>query len=219
MRLGLMLATRGESTLRSRSGRGFFLVLEGLDGSGKTTIAKMLVKDLTNKGLKAYYSFEPWISLYVKVLKEEYSSIRDAYLDALTYACDRYIHLKLEVLKLLDEGYVVVSDRYYYSSIAYQASQNAPFEWVLTVNSIFPEPDLAILLDVDPAIGLLRKRNIVSRFPEYEDMEFLVKVRENYRRLVELGKLVLVDANAPIEDVYRRVYELFVKTYDSMMNK
>lgn len=198
-----------------RNSKGFFLVLEGIDGSGKTTIAKMLVNDLTNRGFKAYYSFEPWTSTYVKVLKEEYGSLRDAYLDALTYACDRLIHLKLEVLKLLDEGYIVISDRYYYSSVAYQSSQNAPFEWVLAINSVFPEPDLAILLDVDPETGLSRKKEARSRFPEYENIGFLARVRENYMKLVELGKLILINANAPVEDVYKRVYELFMEKYCS----
>lgn len=193
-------------TLRGSS--GFFIVLEGIDGSGKTTVAQMLKQDLTKLGFKVHYTYEPWDSHYVRVLKEHYVGIRDAYLDALTYACDRLVHLKLDVLTYLNEGYIVISDRYLYSSVAYQSSQNAPFDWVLTLNSIFPKPDLAILLDVDPEIGLTRRASMKSRFPEYEEASILRKVRENYLKLVELGLLTRIDANRPLDQVYRDVYGL-----------
>lgn len=191
-----------------RKPNGSFVVLEGIDGSGKTTIAHMLKEDLVKSGFKVHYTYEPWDSHYVKVLKEHYSDIRDAYLDALTYACDRLVHLKMDVVDYLNRGYVVISDRYFYSSVAYQSSQRAPFEWVLTVNSIFPKPDLAILLDVDPEVGLMRRSAMRSRFPEYEEIGILRKVRENYLKLVELGLLVRIDANKPLDQVYSDVYGL-----------
>ncbi|MEM1760628.1 MAG: dTMP kinase, partial [Desulfurococcaceae archaeon] len=84
---------------------------------------------------------------------------------------------------------------------------------------VFPEPDLAILLDVEPEIGLRRKTGFKSRFPEYENIDFLVKVRENYMKLVRMGKLVLINANASIENVYREVFELFMKKYKAMVGE
>lgn len=188
--------------MESRLGR--FIVLEGLDGAGKTSIANMLVEFLKEKGYEPLYTYEPYDTLYVKALKS-YNNFRDAYLDALTYAVDRLVHVKQVIFPGLKEGKIVISDRYYYSSVAYQSAQGAPREWVLEINKFTPEPDLAIYLDVTPITGLKRRAGLSSRFPEYEKLEFLEKVRETYLWMVEKGLLVKIDAERDLKEVYREV--------------
>lgn len=190
----------------SRQYSGFFIVLEGLDGAGKTSIAYRLIDEFRSMGYEAIYTYEPYDSEYVKALKSKYGSFRDAYLDALTYAADRLIHYRGVIKPVLEKGGIVVCDRYYYSSVAYQSAQGAEPEWVLTINKYAPDPDVAIYLDVEPEIGLRRRRGLGTRFPEYEKLDFLIKVREYYLWMVERGLLRFVDANRVFEDVYRDVY-------------
>jgi len=90
-------------------------------------------------------------------MRTKYREYRDAYIDALTFALDRLLHIKLKIKPLLNQGYIVVSDRYFYSSVAYQSASGAPIEWVLEVNKWALKPDVAIYLDVDPVTGLNRK--------------------------------------------------------------
>jgi dTMP kinase len=188
-----------------------FVVLEGIDGSGKTTIAKMLVERLRVMGYNAEYTFEPTDSEIVELIRGVYRAYRDAYIDALAFALDRLIHLKRRVIPLLEEGYIVVSDRYMYSSIAYQTASGAPLEWVMEVNKWALKPDLAIYLDVDPLTGLKRRQSMESRFPEFEKLEFIERVRRVYLELVSRGLLVKVDASRPVEEVYKDVERLVVE--------
>ncbi len=189
----------------SSADRGFFIVLEGIDGAGKTTIARRLVEYFKEKGFTAIYTYEPYDTLYVRALKQEYAAFRDAYLDGLTYAADRLVHYRSVIRPVLDKGGVVVCDRYYYSSVAYQAAQGAPPEWVLEINRYAPNPDLAIYLDVDPETGLSRRRGLGTRFPEYEEVGFLERVRSVYLWMVEKGLLSMVDARRSLEEVYRDI--------------
>ena len=184
---------------------GLFVVLEGIDGSGKTTISKMLVDRLNRLGFKAEYTFEPTDSEIVEVIRGKYSEYRDAYIDALTFALDRLLHLKRKVIPLLRAGFIVVSDRYMYSSVAYQAASGAPIEWVLLVNKYALKPDVTIYLDVDPETGRRRRQFKTTRFPEFEVIDFARRVREVYLELVKRGLMISINATRPIEEVYRDV--------------
>jgi len=188
-----------------KQNNGLFVVLEGIDGSGKTTIAKTLVEKLRSYGYKAEYTFEPTDSDIVELMRTKYREYRDAYIDALTFALDRLLHIKLKIKPLLNQGYIVVSDRYFYSSVAYQSASGAPIEWVLEVNKWALKPDVAIYLDVDPVTGLNRKTSQETRFPEFEKLEFTYRVREVYLELVRRGLLVMIDAKRSFEEVYRDV--------------
>ena len=194
-----------KNTSNLRKNRGLFIVLEGLDGAGKTSVARRLVDDLSRLGFEAVYTYEPYDTLYVKALKN-YGEYRDAALDALTYAADRLVHYRMVIGPMLSRGGFVVSDRYYYSSVAYQAAGGVDPEWVLDINRYAPNPDIAIYLDIDPETGLKRRSGLSTRFPEYEKLEYLERVRWFYKWLVERGFLLLVDASRSFEDVYRDVW-------------
>lgn len=194
-----------------RTSKGLFIVFEGIDGAGKTTIAKALIQELEKHGYKTLYTYEPTDSDIVRIIKTKYGNLRDPYIDALTFALDRLLHIKMKVKPALEEGFIVISDRYFYSSVAYQSASGAPVEWVLEVNKWAIKPDIAIYLDVDPACALRRKAGISSRFPEFEELGFLIKVREVYLKLVELGLLVRVDAARPVEVVFEDVKRIVLE--------
>jgi len=193
------------STTSAASSKGFFIVLEGIDGSGKTTMAKKLIEKLNSMGYKTMYTFEPTDSEIVEVIKAKYNEYRDPYIDALTFALDRLIHVKTRIKPLLDKGFIVISDRYFYSSVAYQTASGAPMDWVIELNKWALKPDLAIYLDVEPEIALKRKVAVSSRFPEFERIELMEKVRSIYLDMVKRGLLVMVDASRNIDEVYRDV--------------
>ncbi len=182
--------------------RAYFIVIEGLDGAGKTTISKWLVEVFERNGRNAIYTYEPSDTKFVDALKS-YKEYRTPELDALAYAADRLVHLRKVVIPALLSGTDVIMDRYYFSSIAYQGASGVPIEWVIEVNRYAIKPDLSIYIDVEPEAGLTRikKGKSSSRFPEYEKIDLLRKVREIYMDMVNRGWLEYVDGNHPIEQV------------------
>ncbi|RLG10705.1 MAG: dTMP kinase [Thaumarchaeota archaeon] len=182
---------------------GLLISLEGVDGAGKTTIARRLVRWLRGRGVEARYTREPTGGPYGRLLRRLAHGRRvDPRVEALLFAADRLYHLERIVEPLLGEGYVVVSDRYLHSSLAYQGASVGDLGWVEELNRFARRPDLGILLDVRPEVGLGRLRGRRSRF---EREEFLGRVREVYLRYVDRGDLLRVDAEKPLEEVFSEV--------------
>lgn len=180
-----------------------FIVLEGIDGAGKTVVAKKLVEMLRSEGHDALYTYEPFtedITALLNKVGKEFGAI----FETLLMAADRYYHLEKVIKPALRKGMVVVSDRYYYSSIAYQGARGANIEWVRLVNDFVIEPDVAIYLDVDPSIGLARKRNSTTRVLYLEeDIRVSEAVRRIYMDLVNEGLLVRINAEEKFETVVK----------------
>lgn len=191
--------------------RGIFICVEGLDGCGKTTQAKLLVKRL-KKTREAIYTAEPSKGEIGKLVKKCYLHAKkrgSITVEALLFAADRLEHLKNEVLPALDKGKTVVSDRYIFSSIAYQGAAGLDLNWIEKINEQAVRPDLAIFIDVEPETvihRLKRKRSVM------EDLQTQLRVRDVYLKYVELGKLVRIDGNKPRREVSRDLFNL-VKDY------
>ncbi len=183
--------------------RGYFIVIEGIDGAGKTSVSKELVRLLTSEGVEAIYTYEPYESEFTELLRKSSGSY-DPEIEVLLLAADRYRHLKEVVIPALEEGKVVVMDRYYYSTIAYQGSRGAREEWINKVHEFVIKPDLAIYLDVEPEVGWSRKKFTPSRV-EYlgKDLRLLYEVKERYLRMVEEGELTRVDAMKNLLEVVK----------------
>ncbi len=193
--------------------KGFFLVLEGIDGSGTTTIGRMLESELKSKGINAHYTFEPTFgpvgSLIKNILSRRVvmnSGDRKELFDqksvALLFAADRLDHIKNEIEPLLGKGFVVISDRYKYSSYAYQ-SLFAKESWVYEINRFAIDPDLLLFLDVDIKTGLKRVgiRGNVKEI--YEKADLLRKVRKNYLRDIRKYRYArIIDAGKMLDEVY-----------------
>jgi dTMP kinase len=184
--------------------RGIFICVEGLDGCGKTTQAKLLVRRL-KKDYDAVYTAEPSNGRIGKIIKKNYlhaDKRGSAVVEALLFAADRFEHLKSEVLPALDEGKLVVSDRYAYSSLAYQGATGLDLEWIEKINEHAISPDLALFIDVEPETvirRLKRKRSVM------ENLETQLKVREIYLRFVGKDGLVRIDGNKTKTEVAREI--------------
>jgi dTMP kinase len=192
-------------------GRGIFICVEGLDGCGKTTQAKLLVRKL-GRGYDALYTAEPTNSQIGQFIKRYFlhgAKRGSSVVEALLFAADRFEHVESVILPALDLGKIVVSDRYVYSSLAYQGAAGLDLEWIQKINERALRPDLAIFVDVKPETVVQRlkpKRSVM------ENLETQRKVREVYVKFLEKGELVRVDGNKPIGEVSRSIFDV-VKGY------
>ena len=179
---------------------GVFIVIEGLDGSGKTTQATLLAGRLS-KEYPVLLTAEPSkgkIGTFIRerCLYEQKRLPTEA--EALLFAADRIEHMRSELKPALDEGKLVICDRYVYSSLAYQGSAGLSLEWIKTINARALQPDFSLFLDVSPERvleRLQRKKSVM------ETLETQQKVRDVYLKYVEKGELVRVDGDKPREVV------------------
>jgi len=180
--------------------RGFFICVEGLDGCGKTTQTKLLVSRL-KESYSAFYTAEPTNGKIGRFIKEyclDADNRGSSVVEALLFAADRFEHVLTEIAPAMNEGKLVMSDRYLYSSLAYQGSAGLDLDWIKKINEHAVKPDLALFIDVEPETVTQRlkpKRSVM------ENLETQRKVREVYLKFVEKGELVQVNGNAPKEKV------------------
>jgi dTMP kinase len=192
------------------STKGTFICIEGLDGCGKTTQAKLLAKKL-GKSHNAVYTAEPSrgnIGTYIRnsyLYGEKRLSI---VLEALLFAADRIEHVENEVIPALNKGQLVISDRYVYSSLAYQGAAGLSIDWIETVNEHALKPDLAVFIDVNPEAVVNRLKPEKSVM---EDLETQKKVREIYLKFVKDGRLTRIDGGKSKNEVAEEVYNLVTK--------
>jgi dTMP kinase len=184
--------------------KGFFVCIEGLDGCGKTTQTRMLVKDL-KEGYDAVYTAEPTQGKVGRFIKENYlhcESRGSSIVEALLFAADRFEHIEYEVLPKLREGKLVISDRYVYSSLAYQGGAGLDLEWIKGINRHALPADLAVFIDVEPETVVQRLK---PRRSVMENLETQRKVREVYLRFAEKGELLKLDGNGSKKEVSDRL--------------
>lgn len=184
--------------------KGFFIAIDGIDGAGSSTQAALLAERLKQLGYDVVHTKEPnpdgMIVPIIRALLREQCILPE--LDALLFAADRVHHVEAFIIPWLKEGKIVITDRYLESSIAYQSSQGLDDEWIITINRRVINPDLTIILDIDPEISLKRKGLTYDRF---ERAEFLRKVRSKFLdRASKMGYKV-IDASKPILEVHQEI--------------
>jgi len=179
--------------------QGIFIVLEGIDGCGKSEQARLLNDWLLAEGHDVLMTAEPTRNRIGKFIREILSGKEevDPKTLSLLFTADRVEHLN-EINFALDRGKIVISERYYYSTVAYQAAQNVNENWLLELNSFAREPDLTLLIDAEPEISA----NRTSTEEIFENAEFLQKVRTNYLGFNDMRK---IDGNRSIEDIFNDV--------------
>jgi dTMP kinase len=192
--------------------QSIFIVLDGIDGSGTSTHSKLLAGFLSLKGLKTYLTQEPSNSEIGKLLRTYLKDDKiPASTDALLFAADRVLHFHNDIKKKLKEGYIVISDRYLESSIAYQSSQSEKIsvEWVKNLNKFAGIPDLTIILDIDPKVALTRKHHKV--LDKFEDISLLEKVRQVYLDRAKTEGHTVINTDEIIEIAQSKIQNVVIE--------
>lgn len=190
--------------------KGAFICIEGLDGCGKTTQAKLLAKKL-QKGYNAVYTAEPSRGKIGAFIRKSclYGEKRlSSVVEALLFAADRLEHVENEVLPALRQGRLVVSDRYVYSSLVYQGAVGLSLDWIEKINEHALRADFAVFIDVDPKIVMQRLKRTRSVM---ENLETQRKVREIYLKFVERGDLVRIDGNKSKSEVAAKLFAVVLR--------
>jgi dTMP kinase len=190
--------------------KGVFICIEGLDGCGKTTQAKLLVRKLGRRH-HAFYTAEPSRGKIGDFIRNHclYDEKRlSSEVEALLFAADRIEHVEKEVLPALFEGKLVISDRYVYSSLAYQGAAGLSLEWIERINKHAIQPDLAVFIDVKPKTAIKRLKPIKSIMENIENQQ---KVRQIYLKFVEKGKLIRINGNRLKDEVAKELTLVVMK--------
>lgn len=199
--------------------KGRFIVIEGIDGSGKTTQIELLAEKLRREGRKVCVTAEPTSSVSGGLLRDALGGIysRTECEMAALFVLDRIFHNVNPngINAMTERGIDVVCDRYYYSSLAYQGSRTS-FEWVKNMNLECPEirvPDICIFLDITPEESLKRIAKDRTSTELYEKKETLEAVRKRFFEVFDMLKgrdniKILDTSGDSVEDVAVKISEL-----------
>ncbi|MGD1823519.1 MAG: dTMP kinase [Pleomorphochaeta sp.] len=185
-----------------------FIVIEGLDGAGTTTQLKKISKELENNNYKVYSTFEPTDRPIGRLVRDVLSKkfITTPLTLAKLYATDREDHLYNEedgIIKQLNDEKIVISDRYFYSSLAYQG-YTCDFDCVKDLNN-YPNPQILIYIDtpLEECLNRINKRN--NEKDIFENKKFLENVANNYERVISsLPKdviLLRIDGTKSVDEI------------------
>ena len=182
-----------------------FITFEGIDGSGKSTISKIVYKKLKSKGLDVVLTYEPTNSWIGKQVKKCIESNADPFVTTFVFIADRIEHSK-KIQKWLDAGKIVLCDRYIDSTYAYQAAQlkdkiSSPIKWLKELSkNHYLTPDRTFVFIINPKDSLTRIKNRKNLI-HFERISFLEKVQKNYQTLSVEKRFMKIDASKSIDDI------------------
>lgn len=193
----------------SGNSEGKLIALEGPDGCGKSTQSDLLSKWLKSKGYKIEITREPTENPLGRVLRKSLKGEIELPLEAeaLLFAGDRALHVSEIIRPSLEEGKIVITERYIYSSLAYQTSRGLAKEWVKNINKPAIEPDLAIFIDIPPEVGSKRMNSSRKLDIFDQDPELQKNVREAYKKLAEEKNMPIIDGTLSKNEVQEQVRE------------
>lgn len=184
--------------------RGRLISLDGVDGAGKSTQATRLVRELSARGHRVLATREPTDGAWGRRIRDAaHSGVAPAPADELEwFMADRREHVDRVIAPALARGEIVVTDRYYLSTVAYQGARGIPFETILDRSEReFPWPDLALLMTIDARAGLARAASRGGPAdPLFEEEGFLRRVARIFDT-IERAYVVRVDAGRDEETV------------------
>lgn len=198
--------------------KGYFIVVEGPDGSGKTTVCNLLAAKLKEEGKQIVHTREPGgidIAEQIRnVILDPKNEAMDGKTEALLYAASRRQHLVERVIPSIEEGKIVLCERFVYSSLVYQGyARGLGIDEVFAINKFAigdMMPDLVIYLDVDEKVGLSRvdSRGNKDRL-DGESSQFHKRVVEGYKLIKERFKdFKIVDASRDVDTVLKECLDI-----------
>lgn len=187
--------------------KGTFIVIEGIDGTGKSTQAKRLGEWFRSLGREVVLSYEPTHGQWGKQLRDSMTQGRlpaDEELEL--FIKDRKQHIATLIQPALDAGKVVILDRYYFSTMAYQGARGFDPQTIRERNEAFaPQPDLLLILDLDIDTAHRRIGVRGDSTNEFEQREILTKCREIFLSLKHEDFAEVIDANAGMDEVTQKI--------------
>ena len=183
--------------------------LEGIDGCGKSTQSKLLQEKLEEEGEKVIILKEPTKKPHGQKLWDMLRGKRKATNEEILelFVLDRVQHVEEKIQPALDDGTVVLMDRYYYSSMAYQVAGGIDVNVIRERHSFAPKPDIVLIFDLPVTVALERVRGHRVA-DEFEKEEHLEKVREAYLNLDSDPLVKIVDSVRTPEDIFKDVWKL-----------
>lgn len=199
--------------------KGIFISFEGIEGSGKSTQAKLLREYLIKSGYDVMVTVEPGGTRIGEEIRKLLLSLENREMVPLTelllYNASRIQLIEEVILPSLKNGFIVITDRFTDSTIAYQGyGRGLPVNLIIEIDRLINgcmRPDLTILLDLDVKEGLKRNKGINKEDRlELEDIEFHERVREGYLEIAskEQKRIKVIDASGSIEDVHGKIKNL-----------
>ena len=188
---------------------GVLVNLEGIDGCGKSTQSKLLREKLEEEGEKVIILKEPTKRPHGQKLWDVLHGKRKASNEEILelFVLDRKQHVEEKIQPALDDGTVVLMDRYYYSSMAYQVAGGIDVEEIREKHVFAPRPDVVLIFDLPVSVALERVKGH-SDVDEFEKEEHLEKVREAYLDLENDPLVRIVDATGTPEEIFGNVWKL-----------
>lgn len=207
-------------------GRGKFIVIEGLDGSGKTTQTKILTEKLIKNGVNVINQAEPTPHAFGKMCREVLSGRKKCKKSqlALLFTADRIDHNVNEedgITQHIQMGNTVISDRYYYSTLAYQGV-DVGMNWLMSLNldcEDIRKPDLCIFLDLTPekSMARIRANRREDEIEIYENEKYLTDIRKRFYHVIELLKdrenIVVINADGAVDEVASEIEKAVMNLY------
>jgi dTMP kinase len=188
--------------MRKRLPRGVLVAFEGIDGAGKTTQARALVDSLLSKGYDAVYTKEPTDGIWGEKIRHSAMNGRMSLEEELSaFLEDRREHVRDFIGPAMGAGQIVILDRYYFSTAAYQGARGADASEILRTNESFaPNPDLLILLEISVAVAMERIRMRGSADNHFEKADALERSAVIFRAL-DKPYILRLDGTRPIPDL------------------
>ena len=183
--------------------------LEGIDGCGKSTQSKFLMKKFEENNEKTIILKEPTSGKYGKKLWEMLSGKREATTEQILdlFVMDRKEHVDEKINPALKEGKIVLMDRYYYSTMAYQAAAGIDVNRIRKDNEFAPKPDIVLIFDLPADLAMKRVKGH-SVADVFEKEEHLEKVREAYLDLRDDPLVRIIDSTRTPEEIFEEVWKL-----------
>ena len=195
--------------------KGIFIVMDGVDGSGKSEMTRVLQDYLSkNKKYNVLITREPTDGKYGKEVRDILKNENDPKINSERmlelFIKDREEHLKNTIIPFLNKSNehdvnIVISDRYYYSTISFQATQGLDMKMLIEINKEFLKPDIAFIMDINPEIALERIKT--RKKEKFEQLKFMNKLRDKYLELPRFLKdnIKIIDASKGLEEVFEDI--------------
>ncbi|MDA8162131.1 MAG: dTMP kinase [Desulfobacteraceae bacterium] len=194
---------------RGCGAKGRLIIIEGIDGTGKTTLAKALCDKLVEDGHDAIFTFEPTNGAWGKRLREGFLSRHrlSAQEELELFIKDREEHVRELLLPSLRAGRIVICDRYYFSTMAYQGARGVSPVEVRRRNEAFaPRPDLMFIIELDPALALKRIREKRKEAPNnFENQGYLERVAAIFTGLSD-PFIIRLDGSRSQDEVFNNAW-------------